>query len=560
MNNSTGGVLSLKSLSFYVLTTQNKDSGLSCLQSACIEGDVEIVSAILNNSPDKLDSAIALSVKIAQNSPHFPGESVFTALNQEHSAEHEQISKLVEKVAEDFQSQSLLHIAARKGNVNHLRRLLDCGYKVDSLMPDHSLRSPLMFAARFNETDVVEFLVRRGASFKRRDKKGENAFHHAAKGGKTSNILRLIELGANTSAENNEQQSAIHLAAAHGHTDVVGLLVERGANVNKVDHWECTPLMLAAQNGHLETIQLLLKNGAEFCTADCTGWLPLHHAAGGNHTDVVKFLLQKSANLFAKTSDENNSVLHLATRLELVSYLVEQGADIHARTYRQSTPLHAAAEMGQSDTVDFLLSQGADINSRDGKGHSALCFALRSGHAATARMLVNRGYDFKLVSNTKGTEKVVLFLSAAQLGLKDVLQCLVDVGLSVDTASESGKTALIAAAEAGKIDLVAFLLDRGANVDAKARMSCKRWCSERHRCTNCETGNGIWYIRKQRVVSPLYCALKEGHGEVAKLLIERGADTSDPYDETVHLALVKLATEHGLSDVIQLLEENNQRH
>lgn len=75
--------LSLKSLSFNYLTTPNKESGFSSLQSACIKGDVDTVLAILNLSPDKLDSAIALSVKIGPNAPHFPGKSILTVLKHQ---------------------------------------------------------------------------------------------------------------------------------------------------------------------------------------------------------------------------------------------------------------------------------------------------------------------------------------------------------------------------------------------------------------------------------------------------------------------------------------------
>lgn len=126
----------MKSLAFNLLTTPNKETGLSCLQSACIEGDVKTVSAILNYSPDKLDSAIAFSLKIGRNATHFAGKSIYTVLRQQDSQEHKQISGFVEKVTKHFQSQSLLHLAAKKGQVEHLRRLLECGEHVDSMSPD----------------------------------------------------------------------------------------------------------------------------------------------------------------------------------------------------------------------------------------------------------------------------------------------------------------------------------------------------------------------------------------------------------------------------------------
>lgn len=126
-----GFQLSLTGLAFNVLTTPDRESGMSCFQSACINRDVRTVSAILNQSPDKLDSGIALSVKIGHNASHFAGKSIFTALRQQNSDEHKRISELVDKVLKDLQYQSPLHLAARKGHVGHLRRLLDFGEHVD---------------------------------------------------------------------------------------------------------------------------------------------------------------------------------------------------------------------------------------------------------------------------------------------------------------------------------------------------------------------------------------------------------------------------------------------
>ncbi|KAJ7373498.1 hypothetical protein OS493_011095 [Desmophyllum pertusum] len=472
MNNSIGKrVLPLKSLVFNVLTTPDKESGLSCLQSACIEGDIETVSAILNYSPDKLDSAIAFSVKIGRNAPNFAGKSIYTVLQQQDSKKHKQINGFVEKVTKHFQSQSLLHLAAKKGQVEHLRRLLDCGEYVDSISPDLSEDriTPLMLAARFNEVDVVEFLItERGALLEMQDADYFTALHHAAMGGKTENILRLIELGANVSKENYNQISAIHLAAERGHTEAVRLLLEHGADVKKVNYCGATPLMLAATKGHLQTIHLLLKNGGDLSRSDAEARLPLHYAAQGDQMDVVKFIVQKNGNVLTKTS-KGDGVLHLATRLELVRYFVEQHeADIQGRNYLGRTPLHVAALKGQSDTVSYLLNQGADINSREDIGVSAFVFAVDEGHAAAAKVLIERDCDLKLINRQGPSCDVDVFEMAASRGLTDVLQLLLDRGLcdTVDRVNRYGETPLMRAASGGHYDTVAFLLDHGANVNA----------------------------------------------------------------------------------------------
>ena len=48
--------------------------------------------------------------------------------------------------------------------------------------------------------------------------------------------------------------------------------------------------------------------------------------------------------------------------LEVVKYLVEQGADIHAHDYDgPDASLRMASENGHLDVVDYLISKGATL-------------------------------------------------------------------------------------------------------------------------------------------------------------------------------------------------------
>ena len=546
--------LSLKSLAFNTLTVPDKESGLSCLQSACIRGDIQTASAIFTSSPDKLHSAIACSVKIGHNSSHCAGQSIFSFTRQQDASEHKQLIELVEKVAaNNFPSDSLLHLAAIEGHVEHIRRLLDCGEYVDSVLVDLSAKkeTPLMLAARFNDVEVTDYLVERGASLEMQDGNGFTPIHHAAMGGKPRNILRLIELGADVSKENAYadtcETSSIHLAAENGHTEAVQLLLEHGAHVSEYSTERWTPLLLAAKNGHLEIMQLLLKNGDDLDKDDCHFKLPLHFAAEGDHINVVKFIVQNGGDVLSRT-DSDDTVLHFAKSLELVRFLVERGADVHARNSRQMTPLHLAARKGQSDTVTYLLNQGADINSRDEYGCSALWHALEGGHAATAKVLIDRGCDLMLTtydSDSKCTD-ADLVVCAAQSGHTDMLQLLLDQGLSVDTITRSGQTLLMVAAVAGQCETVSFLLDRGANISAETASTVKRHWTD-----------GAFGKKDTELfgTSPLYCALEAGQRETAKLLIDRGADTYSSSDG--NNSLVELAAKHGFFDIAERLSDTN---
>ena len=184
----------------------------------------------------------------------------------------------MEGISTLFQSESLLHLAARKGTVDHLGRLLNFGAHVDSVAPGLSRQTPLMLAAKFNEEVVIEFLVKRGASLEMQDAMGFTPFYHAAMCGKIQNKLRLVELGADVLKESYDQFSALHLSAKNGHTEAVSLLLDFGAGVNNVNFLGATPLSLAAQKGRLETVKLLVKNGGDLNRFG-NGWQPIHYAA-----------------------------------------------------------------------------------------------------------------------------------------------------------------------------------------------------------------------------------------------------------------------------------------
>jgi len=87
-------------------------------------------------------------------------------------------------------------------------------------------------------------------------------------------------------------------------------------------------------------------------------------AEKGTIEDIKYFLNDKMLNI--NTKDANGSLLHYAAgnnNLEVVKYLVSNGADINANGCFDETPLHwAARNENNIDVAVFLVQNGAIIN------------------------------------------------------------------------------------------------------------------------------------------------------------------------------------------------------
>jgi 3-polyprenyl-4-hydroxybenzoate decarboxylase len=87
------------------------------------------------------------------------------------------------------------------------------------------------------------------------------------------------------------------------------------------------------------------------------------------------------------TTDDNYALKWVAKHghLNIVKYLVSQGADISAR---DNTPVIWASSNGHLEVVKYLVSQGADIAAND---NYAIRWASNYGHLDVVKYLVSQG-------------------------------------------------------------------------------------------------------------------------------------------------------------------------
>mmetsp|Transcript_1848 Transcript_1848/g.2930 ORF Transcript_1848/g.2930 Transcript_1848/m.2930 type:complete len:207 (+) Transcript_1848:117-737(+) len=102
-------------------------------------------------------------------------------------------------VRDEYGGLTLLHEAARLGYVVAVQQLLSLGHAIDAIDTSASLVTPLMEAISADHIDVAGILVRSGADLSKRDVRGENCFHYAARSG--SRMIKCLVKHSNLSKE-----------------------------------------------------------------------------------------------------------------------------------------------------------------------------------------------------------------------------------------------------------------------------------------------------------------------------------------------------------------------
>jgi hypothetical protein len=105
---------------------------------------------------------------------------------------------------------------------------------------------------------------------------------------------------------------------------------------------ERTCLLTAAYIGHLNICRLLIDKGADIEAKDFYDSTPLHNAASQGHIEIVRLLCNHGADFEARDISRWRP-LHLATHISIVKELIEvRNADINARTVDGTTSLSIA--------------------------------------------------------------------------------------------------------------------------------------------------------------------------------------------------------------------------
>jgi len=384
---------------------------------------------------------------------------------------------------------SALQAAAYNGRENAVTFLLERGADVN--MPAGFLGTALQAAALAGKVSIVEMLVRHGADVNTQTGFYGNPLQAAAAGGHGQVVEALLKAGAKASARGGEYGFPLQAAARSASLETVNILLKSGAQVNARGGRFCTALQAAAIGcprrvlstaaedmavarayaypGDFEDFfQLARDRGA--CSNIGRGYFGhlLAAAAGGgfgNTEEVVLDLVRQQRQTFSAAASAEE-----AKSYEIVSTLLDHGADPIARGGEAGSPLEAAVIMDRVEIVRILMdhSPASKLASKlaskfAGKfakiWGNALESAVQGQNVSLVRLLLEHPRHPPFVGTKLPIHSAVIRENV------EITRLLLQQGADVTARDEGGSTALSEALSFGPPGQAQLLLSKEGGLD-----------------------------------------------------------------------------------------------
>lgn len=355
---------------------------------------------------------------------------------------------------------------------------------------------PLELSARNNHAAVVELLLAHSPGLIKRKLEDDNqtALHLAATHGYAQIIDMLIQAGADKDMKGTYRP--IMMAAVYGSFSAVRALLRAGAEPEYDDRgtpW--SPLSGAVRYGYNKCVEALLEDKRTNLERLSQNMTALFEAVDRGHHETCRLLLDKGA--YPDNEDNAEPILVYAVAkgdFEAVKLLIEQG-DPSAES-RTRALLSAVQSSTNVDMVRYLVHNGADYNGKTAAG-LMIHEAVSGKNVAVLDVLVEAGAKVDDVNDEGQTPLHLAYNDVA------MTKRLIEIGCKTSIARpDDGFTPLHVAIEMCEWEVARTILQEGRpELELKTNSSARL-----------------------AGFTPLALAVWQDHAETTRLLLEAGAD------------------------------------
>ncbi|XP_051158715.1 ankyrin-1-like [Leptopilina boulardi] len=465
----------------------------------------------------------------------------------------------------DFIGMTPLHIAVNNGNKNIIKLFLNKGVPID--LKTKTKLSSMHLAAKKGSLSLVKILQNYEANLHISGSMTmETPLFYAALSGN----LKLVKYLHKTKKISNqwlEDYVALYAASYNGHVEIVLFLLEQGVDPNICYRNFLSPLHAAAQRGHKLIVNLLIEAGALVNNNNNNNSListPFLAAISNGHEEIALIIQQHGANINVKLKSaifelENNNEFEsllicgyetrlkfheqlkldytgiffaiLSGNINLVKYLIKNGANINVTTKSGETPILLAIKNQFVDIVSYLLKSGANINSEN----SPLLFhAISLNNYPIVELLLNKGHSIDYIGNYGNQDGYTVMHLAIKGNNINIVDALLKKNFDLDTCTEKDYL-LHYAIDKNNEDIIIKLIENGASLDS-----------------TCFKG-----------LNPLLHALLAGNIKIFMLLIKNGATLNERSilgKNLLHFALDNLLNENVIKFLIEIGINVNEKN